>query len=254
MDIISSGALGSGAIDVSIIIPAFNEERRLPPFLVQVIDYCALSKKTYEIIVVDDGSHDNTSQSVMSLQSRFPRLRLIRNKKNRGKGFSIRRAIRLAKGQAYLYLDADGSVGPYEIERNLRYIVDDGFDIIVGSRVLRDNAQILRTKLHRRLMGAVFNFVVRTILFKGIKDTQCGFKIFKAEVGQRLFSIVRIKRFGFDIELLFLAYKLGYKIKEVPVSWRHIPGSKVNLLSDSLRMLRDIWEVKRNYSRLRVDK
>lgn len=231
-------------IDISIVIPAFNEARRLPLFLNRVISFCRRTPRTYEIIVVDDGSGDDTFQIAGSYKTSFPRLSVLRMKMNRGKGYAVKQGIFHAKGDICLYMDADGSVQPEEIEKNLHYLQKERYDIFIGSRVLQNEEQVLKVKWYRKIPGVAFNFLVRFFLFKEIKDTQCGFKLFKREVARSLFGRSYLRGFGFDIEILYLASRMGYKIKEGPVSWRHVHGSKFNLLSDAVRMFFNILQVK----------
>ncbi len=232
------------APDISIIIPAFNEAKRLPPFLDTVVSFCKGSRLTYEIVVVDDGSTDRTFAIAASYRSRFIDLRVCRIRRNRGKGYAVKKGLFISRGNICVFLDADGSVEPHEIEKNLRYITEEGYDIFVGSRVLRDESRVLRAKWYRKLMGLIFVFLVHTFLFKKIKDTQCGFKMFKKEIVKPLFSRIYLRRFSFDIEMLYLAFKMGYKVKEGPVSWHHVKGSKVNLLTDPLKMSFDILRIR----------
>jgi dolichyl-phosphate beta-glucosyltransferase len=232
------------AIDISVIIPAFNEAKRLPLFLDRLISYCRLQRDNYEIIVVDDGSSDDTSKCVARYRTKFSHLYIVRIRRNRGKGYAVKRGFLRATGKVCLFLDADGSVSPEEIEKNMHYIEEGGYDIFIGSRVLKEHGQVLKVKWYRKFVGVVFNFCVQTFLFKNIKDTQCGFKMFKKEVVKPLFSRSYIRGFGFDIEILYLAHKMGYRVKEGPVSWHHVSNSKVNLMLDSLRMFIDILRVR----------
>ena len=231
-------------IDISIVIPAYNERNRLPHFLKQIISHCKRSQKKYEIIIVDDGSQDETFHVALSFVSQYQHLQVLKNKRNRGKGYSVKRGFLRSKGNLCLFLDADGSVTPDEIERNIPYIEKDGFDIFVGSRTLKDKNQSLKVKWYRKAIGTVFNFLVQSLLFKNIGDTQCGFKIFRREVIIPLFSRVYLEGFGFDIEVLYLAHKMGYRVKEGPVSWHHVGGSKINLATDSFRMFWNILQVR----------
>ncbi len=233
----------SEEVELSIVIPAYNEGKRLPFFLHELISYCTKSPRTYEIIVVDDGSEDNTAKIASEFQSQFPGLRVYRLGKNRGKGYAVRYGLFRSRGKISLFMDADGSTPPTEIERNVHYL-EEGYDIFVGSRVLKDKDQVLKVALHRKAMGTVFNFLVNKILSLKIRDTQCGFKMFRREIIDPLFSRMSIHRFGFDLEILYLAHKMGYRIKEGPVSWRHIKGSKINLFVDSLKMLINIFQVR----------
>lgn len=231
-------------IDISIVIPAYNEDRRLPAFLNRVISYCNNNKEVYEIIVVDDGSCRALSEIIQPYKRKFSDLTVLRINKNRGKGYAVKRGLLESKGNVCLFFDADGSVDPDEIGFNLHYITDDGFDIFVGSRVLKDKSQNLKIKWHRKVLGTFFNFFVQSFLFKDIKDTQCGFKMFKKEVVKPLFSRSYIRGFGFDVEILYLAHKMGYKIKEGPVSWHHVNGSKVSILADPLDMFINILQTR----------
>jgi 2-polyprenyl-3-methyl-5-hydroxy-6-metoxy-1,4-benzoquinol methylase len=149
-----------------------------------------------------------------------------------------------SRGSVGVFMDADGSTAPDEIERNLPYLTEKGFDAFIGSRVLQSEDQVLDVRFHRKVIGLVFNSLVQTMLFTDIQDTQCGFKMLKREVVQPLFSRTYLNGFGFDIEVLYLATKMGYKIKEGPVSWRAVAGSKVNLVSDSARMFWNILQVR----------
>lgn len=230
-------------IDISIVIPAYNEAKRLPDFLDRVRLYCDRAPQRYEIIVVDDGSTDDTAAIARSYQGTLPRLSVVRIRKNRGKGYAVKRGLFKAQGDVCLFMDADGSTPPTEIGRNLHYL-KEGHDVFIGSRVLRDEDQILRVKWYRKLPGLVFNWCVRTFLFPDIRDTQCGFKMFRKDVVKPLFSRSYLRRFGFDIEVLYLAHKMGYRVKEGPVSWRHVHGSKVNLLRDSLAMVINILQIR----------
>ncbi|MCD4848288.1 MAG: glycosyltransferase family 2 protein [Candidatus Aegiribacteria sp.] len=232
------------SIDVSVIIPAYNEEYRLGIFLDKLATYCRNSRLTYEVIVVDDCSTDDTIGITAQYEDQFEYFHVLKSKMNRGKGYSVKKGLLKAQGNFCLFMDADGSVEPDEIEKNLDYIRNEGYDIFIGSRVLHDSDQVLVTRWYREYIGSVFNFFVRLFLFRDICDTQCGFKIFKREVIQPVFSRVQIEGFGFDLEFLYLARMMGYKIKECPVSWHHVDGGKVRLLWDSMRMFFNILQVR----------
>lgn len=231
-------------INISVVIPAYNEAKRLPVFLESLIFYCKKSMKTYEIIVVDDGSYDSTVEVALSFKGAFPALSVYHLERNRGKGYAIKYGFFQAQGEIVLLMDADGSTPAEEIEKNIHYLQKEGFDIFIGSRVLKDVTRTLRVKFYRKIIGTVFNFFIKKILFKEIRDTQCGFKIFKRRVIRPLFSRSYINGFGFDIEILYLAHRMGYRIKEMPVSWSHVNGSKVNLILDSLKMFINIMQVR----------
>jgi dolichyl-phosphate beta-glucosyltransferase len=227
--------------DISIIIPAKNEEKRLPEFLNTVITFCRQSTRTYEIIVVDDGSTDDTRKAALAFQKDFPSLGVLSLHVNRGKGHAVKQGFASARGDIVLFLDADGSTGPEEIEKHLPFF-NQGYDIVIGSRLL---GGVVESKLYRRLMGSFFNAMVHMFLIGGIKDTQCGFKMFRRPVADAVFQPMRLDGFGFDLEILYLAKRKGYRIKEVPVNWRHVDGSKVDLIKDSWRMLQNIFQIRR---------
>jgi len=230
-------------LDISIIIPAKDEAKRLPSFLDNLIPYCQNSVKQYEIIVVDDGSSDNTAILARDFQAKFSRLKVIRLNKNRGKGYAVKTGLFEACGDIVLFLDADGSTMPDEIENNLHFL-KEGYDIVIGSREVKDDKHLVTAKYYRKMIGQVFNFFVHLLLFKEIKDSQCGFKMFRKETIRPIFSQVNIQGFGFDLEVLYLAFKLDYRIKEVPVNWHHVDESKINLIMDSLRMFINIFQVR----------
>ena len=235
-------------MDISIVIPSFNEAGRLPRFLDRVIAYCNNSQNKYEIIVVDDGSYDATYQVAMSYKPKFSNFYVLKFDKNRGKGCAVKAGFMMAKGEICLFLDADGSVGPEEIEKNLHFITEENYDIFIGSRVIRDESSTLGVKWYRRIMGMAFNSLVHLLLFRDIKDTQCGFKMFKKKAINPIFSRNYICGFGFDIEILYIAKKLNYRIKEGSVSWRHIGGSKFSLIGDPMPMFFDIFQVRLTHS------
>lgn len=228
---------------ISIVIPSYNEEHRLPKFLDEVIRFTSESRKKYEIIVVDDGSTDQTREVAISFSAGNKGLKVVSLTHNQGKGYAVKRGLYEARGNIRVFLDADGSVHPREIEKNLDYF-DRGYDVIIGSRVLQGEGQILERKWLRIAMGIVFNFFVKHILGMPFLDTQCGFKMFRADVIKHVFARMYLHRFGFDVEMLFLVNKCGYKAVEVPVSWKHIPGSKINLITDTLAMLINVFQVR----------
>ena len=228
---------------ISIVIPAKDEQKRLPFFLKAVIDYCQQSSYSYEIIVVDDGSKDQTAQRVLSFQKEFPSLKLISLERNHGKGYAVKQGFLAAGGEIVLFLDADGSTPPEEIERHLDGF-EQGYDIVVGSRVLSDGKSHVQTRFYRKFMGAIFNFLVSRMLIKGIKDTQCGFKMFRKSFIKDLFDPLHLEGYGFDLEVLYLAQRMNLRIKEVAVNWTHVEGSKVNLFKDSLWMFWNIIQIR----------
>lgn len=220
---------------VSIIIPAFNEALRLPTTLLLTSDY--LEGKDYEIIVVDDGSNDETASVVLKMSKLRPKIRLISLSKNEGKGKAVRVGLSEAKYSICGFIDADGATPIEELDKLLKAL-QEGFDIAIGSRALKESK--VETLIYRRVFGRVFNFFVNLISVPGIADTQCGFKFFKNEAFKKISPHLTCNRFGFDVEILLLARKLKLRIAEVPIKWTNIPGSKVNLLTDSTQMFFDI--------------
>jgi len=234
--------------DISVVVPAKDEELRLPQFMQALIAYCQASLLRYEIIVVDDGSTDKTADVVLSFQKSFPDLTLLKLGRNHGKGYAVKQGLLASHGNIALFMDADGSTPPSEIEKNLKFL-SENYDIVIGSRVLPSNASQVKALLYRKSMGWIFNSLVSTFLIKGIKDTQCGFKMFRREIIRPLWENIQIQGFGFDLEVLFLAQQMNYKIKEVAVNWTHVENSKINLVKDSWRMLVNIFQIRSRYKR-----
>jgi dolichyl-phosphate beta-glucosyltransferase len=228
---------------LSVIIPCYNEEKLIEDTLDTVTAYLAKSGYSHEIIVVDDGSRDNTAGIVSRFAKRCPRVKLLENGRNRGKGFSVRTGVLKASGELVCFSDADLSTPIEEVEK-LLYWIRQGFDIAIGSRSLEDSEVELHQPWWREMMGRTFNLFVRIMAVRGIKDTQCGFKCFRGPVAGELFSRQVLDGFSFDVESLFIARKLGYSVKEVPVRWINRAESKVNPVTSSLEMLRDLFRIR----------
>ncbi len=234
--------------DLSIIIPAYNEGSRIGPTVRDIVDYCRRSRRVFEVILVDDGSEDDTSSVGRLLGQEFAELRLIRLAANQGKGYAVRTGMLNALGHNLLFADADGATPFSEVER-LESALTGGADIAVGSRALREEGTRVKAKLYRHLIGRTFHFLVEQLADAGVKDTQCGFKLFRFSVAQELFSRMRMNGFSFDVEVLLMARKRGYQVAEVPINWTHQPGSKVRLAGDSLAMARDLFRIRANWLR-----
>lgn len=230
----------SPQVDLSIVVPAYNEERRLPPTLIDIIDFFDRKSISYEVLVIDDGSTDGTAEVVRKFERVRNQVRLIQLPRNYGKGHAVRLGVLNSRGASILFADADGATPIQEFER-LAAALHDGADIAIGSRALASSETKVATSLHRRLFGRVFNKCVNLILLPSIADTQCGFKIFTRKAALFLFRRQRADRFSFDVELLYMAHKANLNIKEVPINWKNVPGSKVNLIVDSLSMFRDVF-------------
>jgi len=225
--------------ELSVIVPCFNEAKRVTSTLDEMLaELPKLFSRSFEIILVDDGSLDGTSAIIESLIAANPayQLRLIKHQLNLGKGAAVRTGVAASSGAHILMSDADGSTPITEITK-LLVEANRGFEIVIGSRAVYDPTVVLKTRLHRKLLGRLFNGVVNFLVLPGIRDTQCGFKLFSRRACAELFPTLEVNHFGFDIELLISARQHGFKISEVAVNWRHVSGSKVNLVTDSAQML-----------------
>lgn len=232
---------------LSIVIPAYNESRRLPPFLADVRRYCdGLSALDYEIIIVDDGSTDGMDEVLEKLSNRWRRLEVIRHRNNQGKGAAIRTGLRASRGELVLVTDADGST-PIAEESKLRAAIEAGADIAIGSRLLLgDHACVQRHRL-RAASGLAFAWLVRRVFGLPVRDTQCGFKMFRRELVEQLLGVCQETGYLIDVEFLAWAQRLGYQLVETPVTWREISGSKVRPVRDGLRMLQGLLRLRRRY-------
>jgi len=240
------------AVHLTVVVPAYNEERRLPPTLLDMIDYLDTRKISYEIIVVDDGSSDATASTVRKFERVRQQVKLIHLPKNGGKGYAVKLGVLNARGERILFADADGATPIQELER-LEHALDAGAYIAFGSRAIASNETTVRTKLVRRILGRVFNACVNMVVLPGIADTQCGFKLFRRDAARFVFERQQAERYSFDVEILYIARRAGINCKEVPINWTNVPGSKVNLVLDSLRMLRDIIGFRVRHASVRPD-
>jgi len=230
---------------LSIVIPAYNEAARIENALARVLECVERQGWDAEVLVVDDGSKDATPQIVHRWMERYPRLHLIQNNGNRGKGYSVRNGLLQAAGDIVMFTDADLSAPMEEAER-LFAAIADGVDVAIGSRWLDKARQTIHQPLYRRFFGRCFNWVTRTVMGLPFRDTQCGFKAFRREAAQVIFRLQRIERWGFDPEILFIARKLGYDIREVPVTWGHDERSRMSYLKDGMKMLEEMAIIRGN--------
>ena len=242
----------TAAPGLSIVLPSFNEELRLPTSLGKIARYIRDKRPNTEVLVVDDGSTDRTAAVAESWRDRIPQLRVLSNGSNRGKGFSVRHGSLEARGAIVLFTDADLSAPIEEAEKLFGAL--ESYDVAIGSRAVDRSLIEVHESLFREFAGIVFNKIVRIILRLPFVDTQCGFKAFRRERCQILFEQQTIERFGFDPELLYLARHHGLSIKEVPVRWAHSPATKVSMLRDSVQMFLDVFVIRWNTVRGRYRK
>jgi dolichyl-phosphate beta-glucosyltransferase len=228
---------GESSLQFSVVIPAFNESRRLPPYLEEVVGFFEGRGESWECVVVDDGSTDGTADVVRSVSERCPAVRaLVLAPPNRGKGGAVRAGMLSAAGRFRLFTDADGATPIAELKR-LEPALLSGADVVIGSRALPDASVSVHSLPHRRRAGRAFNRLVAAVGLRGIADSQCGFKAFSARAAQSLFGALKTQGFGFDVELLLRAQAAGYRVIEVAVNWNDQSGSKVGVLKDGPRML-----------------
>jgi glycosyltransferase involved in cell wall biosynthesis len=230
-------------ITYSIVIPAYNEGERLGATLEKVLAYVRAQAWTAEVIVVNDGSRDNTAELVRSFAAKDSTVRLVENPGNRGKGYAVRNGMLSARGEVIVFSDADLS-SPIEEMPKLLAALAAGADIAIGSRWLQAELQSQRQSLHRQLFGRIFNVLNRIILGLRFKDTQCGFKAFTRRAAQTILPLQRIERWGFDPEILFLARKFGFRVEEVPVRWGHSGDTRIHPLIDGARMFQEMLRIR----------
>lgn len=228
---------------LSLIIPAYNEEDRIVKSLDYAHSYLIEQPYTYEIIVVDDGSNDDT----VAVARRIDYVKVISQPQNMGKGAAVRRGMLEAIGEVRVFSDADFSTPIYELEKIIEKL-KSGADICIGSRAVDSTMIKKHQPFYREFMGKSFNRIVQKFLFKGIKDTQCGFKGFTSATAERIFSICKIDGFSFDVEVLYLASKYGYNVAQVAVEWYNDNRSKVNPITDSTKMFLELFRIKKLHS------
>jgi len=236
-------------VDLSIVVPAYNEEHRLPPTLARLHAYLSTQPLRYEIVVVDDGSRDATCAVVQAAMATIPNLRLVRQTPNRGKGAAVRLGMLAARGQIRVMSDADGSMSPDQLPRLLAPITACKAEVAIGSRYAEGAKSDIKQPWYRVLWSRIANQAVQRSLVPGVRDTQCGFKAFTAEAARDLFARGRIDGWAFDLEILALARRAGYAIAEVGVEWTDDRRSRVNPLKDMWKVVREAMTIRKNLRR-----
>lgn len=237
------GMYGEDDIYLSVVIPAYNEEKRIGNTLDSIINY--LDKKDYksEIVVVVDGATDFTLDVVNRFGKKDSRIRTAENRITRGKGYSVKKGILETRGRFALFTDADLSTPISEVEKLIHWL-EKGYDVAIGSRSLRDSQVEIHQPFVRESMGKIFNKIMSLLVCTGFKDTQCGFKCFKRQAIDKIFNRQTIDGFAFDVEIILIATRRGFRVKEVPVRWLNSPHSKVSIFRDPLVMFFDLLRIK----------
>lgn len=239
-------------IYLSVIIPVYNEEGTIKDTLLDINNFFANKNYKGEIIIIDDGSSDGTVVVARKLESIIGNLVILKNEKNYGKGYSVKRGILEAKGRYRLFMDADNATRIEQVDSFISFL-ESGFDIVIGDRSREESRIEKHQPFHKETLGRVGNILIRALAISGIKDTQCGFKCFSDKFTKDIFSKLTINRWGFDIEILVLARKFGYKIKSAPVVWKNRENSKV-CLKDYILTLADLFKIKINLITKKYDK
>lgn len=234
---------------VSIVVPAYNEARRLPETLERIIEFAGRDRTIFEVIIVDDGSRDETAAVVKAARPGIVPIRLIGYRANAGKGYAVRRGVMEATGEAILISDADLSTPIEELGKLLHSF--EKADVVIGSRALELSDVKVKQTWHRQQMGRIFNSIMSSITGLPFKDTQCGFKLLARDVARRVFEQATVDRFAWDVEMLMIACRMGYTVEEVPVVWINSADSRVRLVRDSTRMLFDTLRMRARLGRAR---
>ena len=236
-------------VDLSVIVPAYNEEHRILPTLDRLHQFLSSQQLRYEIVVVDDGSKDRTVEVVTEKMAEIPQLRVVKQMPNRGKGAAVRRGMLAARGQIRVMCDADGSMPPEQLPKLLAPIIECRAEISIGSRYAEGAKTDAKQPFYRVLWSRLANRVIQRSLVPGVRDTQCGFKAFTAEAARELFRYARIDGWAFDLEILALARRRGFAIAEVGVEWKDDRRSRVNPLKDMWKVIREAMTIRRNLKR-----
>ncbi|MEX2244705.1 MAG: dolichyl-phosphate beta-glucosyltransferase [Fimbriimonadaceae bacterium] len=228
---------------LAVVVPAYNEQDRIGPTLERLNEYLSAQPYSWRVVVVSDGSKDSTKEIVTAFAGQHPGFELVDSQPNRGKGFVVRKGMLETEAEWLLFSDADLAAPIEELEK-LWGAVEKGPKIAIGSRPLKESRLEVRQPWYREMAGRSFNLMVQLFAVRGIKDTQCGFKLFRQDVARDVFLRCKLDGFGFDFESLLIARDLGYEIAEVPIRWSHQEGSKVNMVRDGLRMLAELVKLR----------
>ncbi len=239
----------SSTVHLSLIVPAYNEAARIAASLAAIEDYLRARGDAYEVIVVNDGSVDNTLATVRDYASGSDTVRVISYEHNCGKGYAVRQGVFAARGDYIGFSDVDLSA-PIEEIYKLFEALSKGYDVAIGSRALRESVLTVHQPFYREIGGKVLNLIIQSLAVPGVWDTQCGFKLMRGQVAHDIFERCILDGWGFDVEVLYLARKLGYTIAEVPVRWGHAGNSKLHPFRDALRMIRDIIRIRTHNYRI----
>jgi dolichyl-phosphate beta-glucosyltransferase len=233
---------------LSVVIPMYNETKRIGNTVPRLLAYFATQPYRYEFVIVDDGSTDDTAALARKLFASTENVRVLEERPNKGKGSAVRTGMLAAKGKVVLFCDADLATPPSELDKFWRWL-DDGYDVVIGSRKMAGANIVRHQPKWRENLGKVFTWLTNILATKGISDVTCGFKCFSHKAAQELFSRARLNDWSFDAEVLFIAQRLGYRIKEVPVTWHDQPGTKVRLLKDATRSIAGLAKIRLNAMR-----
>lgn len=225
---------------VSIVVPAYNEEKRILPFLEELTKFCKKNLKNYEIIVVDDGSTDDTAGVVKPYLNK--NVKLISYKQNMGKGYAVREGFFAAKGKYLIFIDADGSTKPNELLGMIKSLRKN--NIVIGVRNTKESNIVVKQPFYRVLLGKTFNNLVKLFLGVETTDMLCGFKGFNSEIARELFDDLLFPRWAFDVEVMYKAKKKNYKLNLLPITWENVAGSKMNSIFDPPKLFIDVWKIK----------
>lgn len=229
--------------ELSIVIPAYKEEKRISIILEAIKKYIKKKEFKIETLVVVDGSPDKTAEVARSFADTLPGLRVLERQENRGKGGTVEEGIMAAKGKYIIFTDADNSTPIEQVDKLLPFMTK--YEVVIGSRYIEGGKLAIPQSIVRRVGSRVLNIIIQILAIRGIKDTQCGFKMFQHDAAKEIFKRTTITNFSFDIEVLAIAKKLGYRIKEVGITWYDNPHSTVNPLSDGWRMIKDTWTIRK---------